>query len=47
VRPGRAVSGLPWPRSSKLYLVTHFDTDDEARLLTEVCWPVFQTTRRS
>jgi hypothetical protein len=28
----------------ELYLVTHFDTDDQARLLTEVCWPVLQTT---
>lgn len=25
------------------YLVTGFDTDDESRLVTEVCWPVFQT----
>lgn len=25
------------------YLVTPFDTDDEARLVTEVCWPVFRT----
>ena len=26
------------------YLVTEFDTDDESRLVTEVGWPVFQTT---
>lgn len=26
------------------YLVSAFDTDDESRHLTEVCWPVFQTT---
>jgi len=26
------------------YLVTGFDTDDESRHVTEVCWPVFQTT---
>jgi effector-binding domain-containing protein len=26
------------------YLVTESDTDDESRLVTEVCWPVFQTT---
>jgi DNA-binding transcriptional MerR regulator/effector-binding domain-containing protein len=25
------------------YLVSGFDTDDEARHVTEVCWPVFQT----
>jgi len=29
------------------YLVTGFDTDDESRLVTEVCWPVFQTTPSS
>jgi DNA-binding transcriptional MerR regulator len=26
------------------YLVSAFDTDDESRHLTEVCWPVFRTT---
>jgi DNA-binding transcriptional MerR regulator len=26
------------------YLVTDLDTDDESRHVTEVCWPVFQTT---
>jgi DNA-binding transcriptional MerR regulator len=26
------------------YLVTALDTDDESRHVTEVCWPVFQTT---
>lgn len=26
------------------YLITAFDTDDESQHLTEVCWPVFQTT---
>jgi DNA-binding transcriptional MerR regulator len=26
------------------YLVTELDTDDESRHVTEVCWPVFQTT---
>lgn len=26
------------------YLVSVFDTDDESRHRTEVCWPVFQTT---
>jgi DNA-binding transcriptional MerR regulator len=26
------------------YLVTAFDTDDETRHVTEVCWPIFQTT---
>jgi len=26
------------------YLVSAFDTEDESRHLTEVCWPVFQTT---
>jgi DNA-binding transcriptional MerR regulator len=25
------------------YLVTAFETDDESRHVTEVCWPVFQT----
>jgi effector-binding domain-containing protein len=29
------------------YLVTAFDTDDESRHVTEVCWPVFQTTPAS
>jgi effector-binding domain-containing protein len=29
------------------YLVTEFDTDDQSRLVTEVCWPVFQTTPSS
>jgi DNA-binding transcriptional MerR regulator len=29
------------------YLVTQFDTDDESHLVTEVCWPVFQTTPAS
>ena len=29
------------------YLVTAFDTDDESRHLTEVGWPVFQTTPTS
>jgi DNA-binding transcriptional MerR regulator len=28
------------------YLVTEFDTDDESRYVTEVGWPVFQTTPR-
>jgi effector-binding domain-containing protein len=26
------------------YLVTEFDTADESRHVTEVCWPIFQTT---
>jgi effector-binding domain-containing protein len=26
------------------YLVSALDTEDESRHLTEVCWPVFQTT---
>ena len=26
------------------YLVTEFDADDESSHVTEVCWPVFQTT---
>lgn len=26
------------------YLVSAFDTDDESRYVTEVCWPVFRTT---
>jgi len=26
------------------YLVSAFDTDDESQHVTEVCWPVFQTT---
>ena len=26
------------------YLVSAFDTDDESRHRTEICWPVFQTT---
>ncbi|HZN70794.1 MAG TPA: MerR family transcriptional regulator [Micromonosporaceae bacterium] len=26
------------------YLVSAFETDDESRHLTEICWPVFQTT---
>lgn len=26
------------------YLVTELDTDDESGYVTEVCWPVFQTT---
>lgn len=25
------------------YIVSAFDTDDESRLVTEVCWPVFHT----
>ena len=25
------------------YLVSEFDTDDESRHVTEVCWPIFQT----
>jgi effector-binding domain-containing protein len=29
------------------YLVTAFDTDDEARHVTEVCWPIFRTTPSS
>jgi DNA-binding transcriptional MerR regulator len=29
------------------YVVSAFDTDDESRHLTEVCWPVFQTTAGS
>ncbi len=29
------------------YLVTAFDTDEESRHVTEVCWPVFQTTPSS
>jgi effector-binding domain-containing protein len=26
------------------YLLSQFDTDDESQLVTEVGWPVFQTT---
>jgi hypothetical protein len=26
------------------YLVSAFDTGEESRHVTEVCWPVFQTT---
>jgi effector-binding domain-containing protein len=29
------------------YVVSAFDTDDESRHVTEVCWPVFQTTSSS
>jgi effector-binding domain-containing protein len=29
------------------YLVSAFDTDEEPRHVTEVCWPVFQTTPAS
>src|SRR5262249_41222552 len=29
------------------YLVTELDTDDESSYVTEVCWPVFQTTPSS
>jgi DNA-binding transcriptional MerR regulator len=29
------------------YLVTEFDTGDESGYVTEVCWPVFQTTPSS
>src|SRR5580704_11811301 len=29
------------------YPVTEFDTDDESSYVTEVCWPVFQTTPAS
>jgi hypothetical protein len=29
------------------YLVTQLDTDDQSRHVTEVCWPVFQTTPSS
>jgi hypothetical protein len=29
------------------YLVSGFDTDEESRHVTEVCWPVFQTTPAS
>jgi hypothetical protein len=28
-------------------LVTEFDTDGESRYVTEVCWPIFQTTPSS
>jgi DNA-binding transcriptional MerR regulator len=28
----------------ELYLVSPFETDDESRHVTEVCWPVFQTS---
>jgi effector-binding domain-containing protein len=27
------------------YVVSPFDTDDEARYRTEVCWPVFHTAQ--
>jgi hypothetical protein len=29
------------------YLVTEFDTGNEADYVTEVCWPVFQTAHSS
>jgi hypothetical protein len=32
---------------SRHYLVTEFDTDDESRYVTEVCWPIFQATPSS
>jgi effector-binding domain-containing protein len=28
----------------EVYLVSPFDTSDESRHVTEVCWPVFRTT---
>jgi DNA-binding transcriptional MerR regulator len=35
--------GMPGPIREH-YLVGAFDTDDETSWVTEVCWPVFQTT---
>jgi DNA-binding transcriptional MerR regulator/effector-binding domain-containing protein len=29
------------------YLVTPFDTDEESRQVTEICWPIFRTTGSS
>jgi hypothetical protein len=29
------------------YVVTAFDTENEAKLRTEVAWPIFQTAVRS
>jgi hypothetical protein len=42
----REMIGVDGP-SREHYLVTGFDTDDESRLVTEVGWPVFQTTPTS
>jgi DNA-binding transcriptional MerR regulator len=37
--------GMPGP-IREVYVVSPFDTADEAGLVTEVCWPVFQTRAR-
>jgi hypothetical protein len=41
-----------WPSARSAWTarfasVTEFDTDDESQLVTEVGWPVFQTTPSS
>ncbi|HEX6685048.1 MAG TPA: MerR family transcriptional regulator [Candidatus Limnocylindrales bacterium] len=42
---GQREIGMPGP-IREVYVVSPFDTADEAGLLTEVCWPVFQTRAR-
>jgi hypothetical protein len=44
--PGCRESGVDGP-IRKHYLVTEFDTGDESRHVTEVCWPVFQSAPSS
>ena len=39
----RALEEAPDFEVGEQYLVSAFDTEDESRHLTEVCWPVFQT----
>jgi len=42
---GQREIGMPGP-IREVYVVSPFDTADEAGLVTEVCWPVFQTRAR-
>ncbi|HZM78940.1 MAG TPA: MerR family transcriptional regulator [Candidatus Limnocylindrales bacterium] len=42
---GEREIGMPGP-IREVYVVSPFDTADEAGLVTEVCWPVFQTRAR-
>jgi len=42
---GEREIGMPGP-IREVYVVSPFDTADESGLVTEVCWPVFQTRAR-
>jgi len=42
---GQQEIGMPGP-IREVYVVSPFDTADESGLVTEVCWPVFQTRAR-